>query len=278
MREGCEFRRSCSRRWRGRSRPLTKRRLHVREIAKNSLFAKWIAVWRAVLVGSGGGGSACGARGERRSASHSPAGAAGTGQADLYGAGLAAVYVSDGGRVVARRVDRHRQWQRWGRWEHQPRRRKHRRRRRRLQHDDGAELGLNAASAAGAMGISATALAATCAMESNCQNVGSSGGSSATGAFQMIASTYNADIKGSEAHDPSIAGTIVSGSAGEMDPVTEAYAAAYELRQDAVNLQNGGFRSAIQRSLMCGRYRSGAARVQVSPPRLMTPILPNSRG
>src|SRR6202046_1237070 len=97
--------------------------------------------------------------------------------------------------------------------------------------------GSSAASAADAMGVSATALAATCEMESNCQNVGSSGGSSATGAFQMISSTYNADIKGAVAYDPSIAGTIVSGSAGEMDPGTEAYAAAYELRQDALSLQ-----------------------------------------
>ena len=100
--------------------------------------------------------------------------------------------------------------------------------------------GSSAASAAGAMGVSATALAATCAMESNCQNVGSSGGSSATGAFQMISSTYNADIQGAEAYDPSIAGTIVSGSAGAMDPATEAYAAAYELRTDALSLENNG--------------------------------------
>src|ERR1700733_8416559 len=97
--------------------------------------------------------------------------------------------------------------------------------------------GSSAANAAGAMGVSATALAATCAMESNCQNVGSSGGGRATGAFQMISSTYNADIKGAVAYDPSIDGTIVSGSAGEMDPGTEAYAAAYELRQDALSLQ-----------------------------------------
>ena len=101
--------------------------------------------------------------------------------------------------------------------------------------------GSSAASAAGAMGVSATALAATCAMESNCQNVGSSGGSSATGAFQMISSTYNADIAGAVAYDRSLAGTIVSGSAGEMDPATEAYAASYELRQDALNLQNGQY-------------------------------------
>jgi hypothetical protein len=49
--------------------------------------------------------------------------------------------------------------------------------------------GSAAANAAGAMGVSATALAATCVMESNCQNVGASGGGSASGAFQMINST-----------------------------------------------------------------------------------------
>src|ERR1700730_16167112 len=40
--------------------------------------------------------------------------------------------------------------------------------------------GSAAANAAGAMGVSATALAATCAMESNCQNVGASGGGCAS--------------------------------------------------------------------------------------------------
>src|SRR5580700_11906285 len=101
----------------------------------------------------------------------------------------------------------------------------------------GQSWGSAAANAAGAMGVSATALAATCAMESNCQNVGASGGGTASGAFQMINSTYNADINGAVAYDPSIAGTIVSGSAGEMDPGTEAYAAAYELRGDALLLE-----------------------------------------
>ena len=98
--------------------------------------------------------------------------------------------------------------------------------------------GSAAANAAGAMGVSATALAATCAMESNCQNVGASGGGSASGAFQMINSTYTADINGAVAYDPAISGSIVSGLAGQMDPTTEAYAAAYELRTDAINLQN----------------------------------------
>jgi len=97
--------------------------------------------------------------------------------------------------------------------------------------------GSAAADAAGAMGVSATALAATCAMESNCQNVGASGGGSASGAFQMINSTYTADINGAVAYDPAISGRIVSGLAGQMDPTTEAYAASYELRADALSLQ-----------------------------------------
>jgi hypothetical protein len=100
--------------------------------------------------------------------------------------------------------------------------------------------GSAAANAAGAMGVSATALAATCVMESNCQNVGASGGGSASGAFQMINSTYTADINGALASDPAISGGIVSGLAGQMDPTTEAYAASYELRTDASALQSDG--------------------------------------
>src|SRR5208283_4137845 len=102
------------------------------------------------------------------------------------------------------------------------------------------DWGSQAADAAAAMGVSATALAATCAMESNCQNVGSASGSSAAGAFQMINSTYTADISGAVAYDPNIAGSIVSGLAGRMDPGTEAYAASYELRSDAQILQDSG--------------------------------------
>jgi len=102
------------------------------------------------------------------------------------------------------------------------------------------DWGSQAEAAASAMGVSATALAATCAMESNCQNVGAASGSSAAGAFQMINSTYTADISGAAAYDPGIAGSIVSGPAGQMDPATEAYAASYELRSDALLLQSNG--------------------------------------
>ena len=90
------------------------------------------------------------------------------------------------------------------------------------------------------MGLSATALAATCVMESNCQNVGASGGGSASGAFQIINSTYTADINAAMAYDPAISGSIVSGLAGQMDPTTEAYAASYELRTDALALESQG--------------------------------------
>ena len=125
------------------------------------------------------------------------------------------------------------------------------RQRRRLQHDDVAELGFGAANAAGAMGVSATALAATCVMESNCQNVGASGGGSASGAFQMISSTYTADINGARRMIPHCR-RIVSGSAGQMDPSTEAYAASYELRTDALALEKSRA-SLIQPSCRRGR-------------------------
>jgi hypothetical protein len=101
------------------------------------------------------------------------------------------------------------------------------------------DWGSQAEAAASAMGVSATALAATCAMESNCQNVGASSSvSNASGAFQMINSTYTADINGALAYDPDVASSIVSGLAGKMDPGTEAYAASYELRTDALMLQS----------------------------------------
>src|SRR5271167_3030418 len=78
------------------------------------------------------------------------------------------------------------------------------------------DWGSQAEAAAAAMGVSATALAATCAMESNCQNVGATSSvSNASGAFQMINSTYTADINGALAYDPGIASSIVSGLAGK---------------------------------------------------------------
>ena len=69
---------------------------------------------------------------------------------------------------------------------------------------------------------------------------GRQAGGSASGAFQMINSTYTADINGALAYDPAISGSIMSGMSGQMDPTTEAYAASYELRTDALALQSDG--------------------------------------
>jgi len=100
--------------------------------------------------------------------------------------------------------------------------------------------GTAAENAAMAMGVNPTALAATCVMESGCQNTPAGSSGSASGAFQMINSTYTADIAAAVAADPSIADSITPGLAGKMDPGTEAYAAAYELMNDAQVLQNNG--------------------------------------
>ncbi|MCW2318889.1 hypothetical protein M2322_004458 [Rhodoblastus acidophilus] len=100
--------------------------------------------------------------------------------------------------------------------------------------------GAQASTAASAMGVNASALAATCVMESGCKNSGAGSGSSASGVWQMIDSTYNADIAGAIALNPSIASNITAGLDGKMDPATQAYAAAYELRQDALILQKNG--------------------------------------
>ena len=76
--------------------------------------------------------------------------------------------------------------------------------------------GALAAANAQALGVNASALAATCVVESGCQNVGGSG--TVAGAFQMTASTYNSMIQAALAQNPSLASQIVQGSAGQMDP------------------------------------------------------------
>jgi len=106
------------------------------------------------------------------------------------------------------------------------------------------------------MGVSATALAATCAMESNCQNVGAASGSSAAGAFQMINSTYTADISGAVAYDPGIAGSIVSGLAGQMDPARKRM--PHRMNCEATRSSCSPRTSRILRYWMCARCISSA--------------------
>lgn len=105
----------------------------------------------------------------------------------------------------------------------------------------GQSWGAQAAANAQALGVNASALAATCVVESGCQNVGGSG--SVAGAFQMTASTYNAMIQAAEAQNPSLVSQVVQGSAGQMDPASESIAASEYLLQGAQYLQNNGVSS-----------------------------------
>ena len=98
--------------------------------------------------------------------------------------------------------------------------------------------GASAQQNAQALGVDASALAATCVMESGCQNV--SGAGTITGAFQMTAATYQASLAAALAQDPSLAANIVPGLAGQSDPATQSIAAAEYLRQNALQLQAAG--------------------------------------
>jgi len=102
----------------------------------------------------------------------------------------------------------------------------------------GTTWGGTAVSTAASLGVNPSALAATCVLESGCQNIGGSG--TVAGAFQMTASTYTAMINAAVAQNPSLASTIVPGLAGQMDPTTESIAASEYLLQGAQYLQNQG--------------------------------------
>jgi hypothetical protein len=85
-------------------------------------------------------------------------------------------------------------------------------------------FGQAAVTDAAALGVSADALAATCVIESNCQNIAGTG--TISGPFQMSNSTYNEAIAAALAEDPDLASVIVPGLAGKADPTTEGIAAA----------------------------------------------------
>jgi hypothetical protein len=102
----------------------------------------------------------------------------------------------------------------------------------------GTSWGTSAQQSSEALGVNASALAATCVLESGCQNV--SGTGSITGAFQMTAATYQSSLAAALAQDPSLAANIVPGLAGQSDPATQAIAAAEYLKQGAQYLQSQG--------------------------------------
>jgi hypothetical protein len=99
----------------------------------------------------------------------------------------------------------------------------------------GTPWGASAQQSSEALGVNASALAATCVLESGCQNVSGSG--LAQGAFQMQPATYNEMMQKALAADPSLASSIVPGAAGLTDPATEAIAAAEYLKTGAQALE-----------------------------------------
>ena len=98
--------------------------------------------------------------------------------------------------------------------------------------------GAQAAANAQAMGVSASALAAECQIESGCQNLGARSGSTVSGPFQMTDSTYLSDIRAAAAQNPSL--SIDTSLAGKSDPANQAIAAAQDLKNAVTSLQAVG--------------------------------------
>lgn len=109
------------------------------------------------------------------------------------------------------------------------------------------DWGQQAANNATALGVNPQALAATCQVESNCQDV--SGAGTIQGPFQMTAATQASDMHAALAQNPALA--------GQQGPAAQSVAAAQELRTNAVQLQQAGVMNptALQAR---GAYQFGA--------------------
>jgi hypothetical protein len=127
--------------------------------------------------------------------------------------------------------------------------------------DDGSTLakmlaqswGQTAAENATALGVSPTALAATCALESNCSaNVGGTG--TISGAFQMTNGTYAQTVSEVQASNPDLAATLTT----KNDPASQSIAAAQYLKDGAKSLINAGIDSPTTLDVR-GFYQFGPA-------------------
>ena len=98
--------------------------------------------------------------------------------------------------------------------------------------------GAAASANATALGVNPSVLAATCVVESGCQN--EVGPGTVAGAFQMKGTTYTASLNAALQQDPNLGTNIVQGLAGQMDPATESIAASEYLLQGAQSLENAG--------------------------------------
>lgn len=95
----------------------------------------------------------------------------------------------------------------------------------------GQSWGQQAVDNASGLGVNPNAVAATCVLESGCQNVSARAGSTVNGAFQMTDGTYQAAMR---------AAGQSTDLAGKMNPATESIAAAQELKTAALTLQQSG--------------------------------------
>jgi len=96
--------------------------------------------------------------------------------------------------------------------------------------------GIAAVANAQSIGVNPSALAATCVLESGCQNVS---GGTYTGAFQMGLAAYTDGLATAESINSSLASQVVPGD-GRSDPTSAAIAAAGYLIQGARALQAAG--------------------------------------
>ncbi|MEO8713922.1 MAG: hypothetical protein ABI369_02810 [Acetobacteraceae bacterium] len=106
----------------------------------------------------------------------------------------------------------------------------------------GTPWGAQVAANAQALGVNASALAATCVLESGC-GADLGGGGGAQGVFQMYPAAFSGGLNTALAANPALASQIVRGAAGMNDPVTEGIAASGYLMQANQALQNAGVSS-----------------------------------
>ena len=100
--------------------------------------------------------------------------------------------------------------------------------------------GQSASDVAQSMGVNPSALAATCVVESGCQNTPAGSTGSASGAFQMIDSTYSSMMAAAIASGAVSPDQVDTSLAGKMNPANEAIAASEYLVKAAGALQNAG--------------------------------------
>jgi hypothetical protein len=140
----------------------------------------------------------------------------------------------------------------------------------------GQSWGATAINEAEALGVNPSAVAATCVIESGCQNI--NGASGAQGAFQMFPAAYQDGLNTALAANPALASQIVQGSAGMNDPTTEAIAASGYLMQAATALQNAGVSNPTVLDTR-GYYNFGPsnaiALANADPSETMTEAMPN---